>query len=139
MFLHKLYINIAIAHILVYRKSLYDLQEPSYDFRTFQHQREAKNRFLRFSRKISILDPMLLHNTNINVAIAHILVSRKRLYELPKRIWNFHDFAKRAWPKNPTWQGPSVLRFFLVFIGTNTNHIHQKLACSKPFPGIFIK
>ena len=81
---------------------------------------------------------MLLHNTNINVAIAHILVYRKRLYELPKRIWNFHDFAKRAWPKNPTWQGPSVLRFFLVFIGTNTNHIHQKLACSKPFPGTAI-
>ena len=77
---------------------------------------------------------MLLHNTNINVAIAHILVCWKRLYELQKPSWYFHDFAKRAWPKNPTWQGPSVLRFFLVIIGTETNNIHQKLACSKTFP-----
>ena len=32
MLLHNLYINVAIAHILHYRKSLYDLSEPSYGF-----------------------------------------------------------------------------------------------------------
>ena len=30
MLLHKSYINVAIANILVYRKSLYDLPEPKY-------------------------------------------------------------------------------------------------------------
>ena len=33
MLLHNLYIIVAIAHILHYRKSLYDLPEPSYGIR----------------------------------------------------------------------------------------------------------
>ena len=32
MLLHKLYINVAIANILLYSKSLYDLQKRRYDF-----------------------------------------------------------------------------------------------------------
>ena len=41
-----------------------------------------KNSFLRFSRKVTILDYMLLHNSYINVAIAVILLGRKSLYDL---------------------------------------------------------
>ena len=37
--------------------------------------------FWRFSQKLSILEYMLLHNSYINVAIAHILVCLKRLYD----------------------------------------------------------
>ena len=33
MLLHSTYINVAIAHILLHRKCLYDLQEQSYEFR----------------------------------------------------------------------------------------------------------
>ena len=33
MLLHRTYINVAIAHILLYGKSLYDLQGRSYEFR----------------------------------------------------------------------------------------------------------
>ena len=33
MLLHSTYINVAIAHILLHRKSLYDLQGQSYEFR----------------------------------------------------------------------------------------------------------
>ena len=77
---------------------------------------------------------MLLHNTNINVAIAHILVCWKRVYELQKRIWDFHEFAKRAWPKNQSWQGWNQMTFFLVFAETLTYNIQQELACFKTFP-----
>ena len=38
--------------------------------------------FSRFSRKVSILEYMLLHKSNINVAIAVILLGRKSLYDL---------------------------------------------------------
>ena len=42
--------------------------------------REAEISFSRFSRKISILEYMLLHNSNINVDITHIFMCKKRLY-----------------------------------------------------------
>ena len=35
MLLHNLYINVAIAVLLLYQKSLYDLQEPKYKNPTF--------------------------------------------------------------------------------------------------------
>ena len=38
--------------------------------------------FSQFSRKVSTLDYMLLHNSNINVAIAVILVYMKCLYNV---------------------------------------------------------
>ena len=34
MLLHKSYINVAVANILLYWKSLYDLQRPRYEFLT---------------------------------------------------------------------------------------------------------
>ena len=40
----------------------------------FFTSREAKISFLKFSRKLSSLSYMLLHNANINMTIAHILV-----------------------------------------------------------------
>ena len=64
--------------------------------------------FLRFSRKVSTLGYMLLHNTNINVAIAHILLYRKSLYDLQKPIYKKSSGRvnhkngrgqKRAWPR----------------------------------------
>jgi hypothetical protein len=39
-----------------------------------------QNGVLQFLRNLSISDYMLLHNTNINVAIAHILMGRNELY-----------------------------------------------------------
>ena len=81
---------------------------------------------------------MLLHNSYINVAIPHILVYWKSLYDLRKAIYDFayfRDIAKRAWPKNQGSQGRSELRFFLVFIETNTNNIQLSLACYHRFPG----
>ena len=81
MLLHSTYINVAIAHILLYGKSLYDLQGPSYEFRKITLFAYC---FSRFSRKVSVLAYMLLHSTYINVAIAHILVYRKSLYDLPE-------------------------------------------------------
>ena len=41
----------------------------------------SKIGFSRFSPNLSILEYMLLHNTNINVAIAHILMCRNKLYD----------------------------------------------------------
>ena len=38
-----------------------------------------KNCFSKFLPNLSILEHMLLHNTNINMAIAHILVGQNKL------------------------------------------------------------
>ena len=43
----------------------------------------SKIAFSQFFRKISILGHMLLHNSNMNVAITDILRCRKSLYDLP--------------------------------------------------------
>ena len=40
MLLHKLYINMAIANILVYPKSLYDLPGPKYEIRILRESQE---------------------------------------------------------------------------------------------------
>ena len=79
MFLNNTYIIMAIAHIFLYWKSLYDHQGPSYHFLEI-----ALGKILvsRFSRKLSVLAPMLLHNTYINMTISHILVYRNCLYDL---------------------------------------------------------
>ena len=47
----------------------------------FLHREWQKTFFLQFYRKMSILGYMLLHNSNINVAIAHILMCRISLYD----------------------------------------------------------
>ena len=52
--------------------------------------------FLWFSRKISILAYMLIHKSNINVAIANILLYWKSLYDLQKPRYNFCIFAIHA-------------------------------------------
>ena len=49
----------------------------------------AKNSFLRFSRKLSILVHMLLCKTYINMAIAHILHRKKSFYDLQVPIYEF--------------------------------------------------
>ena len=50
----------------------------------FSAFRQAKISFSPFSRKVSNLGYMLLHNSYINVAIAVILMGRKSLYDLHK-------------------------------------------------------
>ena len=40
MLLHKLYINMAIANILMYQKSLYDLSGPKYEIRILRESQE---------------------------------------------------------------------------------------------------
>ena len=74
----------------------------------FFHREWRKISFLRFSRKVSTLGYMLLHNANINVAIAHILLYRKSLYDLQKPIYKKSSGRvnhkngrgqKRAWPR----------------------------------------
>ena len=79
MLLHNLYINVTIAHILVYRKCLYDLPEPTYDFSDILAKKSV---FADFLEKTSCLTHMLLHNLYINMALAHILLYRKSLYDL---------------------------------------------------------
>ena len=74
---------------------LYLSYEATYTLKCSHFEKIAKNRFLRrewwkisfsrFYRKISILGYMLLHKSNINVAIANILLYRKSLYDLPRR------------------------------------------------------
>ena len=76
MLLHNININTHISNILVYLRNLYDLQKSRY-----QTSRAFKISFLRFSRKVSILVHMLLHNININVAIANISMQFLSLYE----------------------------------------------------------
>ena len=49
MLLHKSYINVAIANILLYRKSLYDLQKRRYDL---QHLRLRARNFKRDFRHV---------------------------------------------------------------------------------------
>ena len=54
--------------------------------------RVAKISYLQFSRKVSILQHMLLHNSYINVAIANILPYRKSPYDLPVPKYKNLDF-----------------------------------------------
>ena len=53
----------------------------------------AKNSFWQISRKPSDLACMLLHNSYINVIIAHILVYSKSLYDLRGPSWHFCPIA----------------------------------------------
>ena len=49
----------------------------------FLASRGAKISFSRFSQELSILEYMLLHNSNINMAIANILLGQESLYGPP--------------------------------------------------------
>ena len=60
---------------------------------------------------------MLLHNSYINVAIAHILVYLKRLYNLHKPIYKFYlssQYRTKGVAEYQGWQGQNKLQF-LVF------------------------
>ena len=57
----------------------------------------AKISFPRFSQKGGILGYMLLHNSNINVLIAHILLYQNCSYDLPGRKYKNGEIIKRAW------------------------------------------
>ena len=83
MLLHKLYINVAIRHILMYGRSLYDPPRRKCKNHRNYELRQAKNRFSAIFPKISNLRYMLLHKLYINVTIRHILMYRKSLYDLP--------------------------------------------------------
>ena len=66
--------------------------------------RVTKNSFSRLSPKVSILEHMLLHNFNINVAIANILVGRiSFLLQRGAKYKNFHTriVKKGRGPKQP--------------------------------------
>ena len=88
---------------------LYQSYEATYTLKCLFFEKIAKNEFLpirdkkicfsRFSRKISILGHMLLHNSNINVTIANILVYQKSLYDLPGRKCKNVKKSKWARPK----------------------------------------
>ena len=52
-----------------------------------------KNSFLLFSRKLNVLDSMLLHRTYINVAFAHILLHGKGLYDLQGQSYEFRKMT----------------------------------------------
>ena len=54
----------------------------------------SKNGFLRFSPNLSILEYMLIHNTKINMATAHILVYRNKLYDHQERSYENQWDAK---------------------------------------------
>ena len=82
--LHKLYIDVAIRHILLYTYCLYDLPRRKCKNHGSYELRQAKNRFsVTIFPKISILRYMFLHKLYINVTIRHILMYRKSLYDLP--------------------------------------------------------
>ena len=82
MLLDKLYINVAIRHILMYQKSFYDLPRRKCKNHGNYELLQAKNRFLAIFPKIINLRYMLLHKLYINVTIRHILMYRKSLYGL---------------------------------------------------------
>ena len=82
--LHKSYINVAIANILNSQINFYDSLKPNYRKSSkFVHRMKPKPFFWAVSSKISILGDMLLDKSDINVAIAKILVYRNSLYDLP--------------------------------------------------------
>ena len=79
------------AKNLIFGELEYSYIPSSYCFPTvYKNEKKAmigqsrvqKNGFSQFLPNLSILEYMLLHNTNINVAIAHILVCRNSLYDL---------------------------------------------------------
>ena len=49
----------------------------------FTYALSRKSGFSAITPLVSILDPMLLHNTYINEAIANIFMCQKSLYDLP--------------------------------------------------------
>ena len=79
------------AKNLIFGELEYSYIPSSYCFPTvFKNEKKScywsiaspKNGFSQFLPNLSILEYMLLHNSNINVAIAHILVGRNSLYDL---------------------------------------------------------
>ena len=84
--LHKFYINVAIANILNGQINFYDsrLDPIAKNHRNLCTSWSQKPFFLAVSSKISILGDMLLHKSDINVAIANILVYQNSLYDLPE-------------------------------------------------------
>ena len=112
----------------------YTVNTRNFDFWPLAH---GEISFLRISQKVRILDHMLLHKLYINVAIAHILVYSKSLYDLPGSSQVFSlisRYASKGVAKNQGWHGQNLSHFFLVFIETITDNIQQELACSKRFP-----
>ena len=65
-------------------------------FVTYPGLRVAKNGFLRFSRKLSTLDHMLLYSTYINMATAHILLYKTSLYDLQGPSYEFRKITQLA-------------------------------------------
>ena len=83
-----------------------------------------KNVFMQFSPNLSILEHMLLHNTNINVAIAHILVCRNSLYDLQGQSY------KNQWGAKPSKVGvvkngcyPEIQKWYEVQICSSWSKI----------------
>ena len=118
MLLHNLYINVAIAHILHHRKSLYDLSEPSYGFCKITLFAWGVKQFLRFSQKLSTKDHMLLHRTYINVAIAHILLYGKSLYDLPGPSYEFRKITLFAYVKKSFFAIFSKSKRFSLYVAS---------------------
>ena len=82
MLLNKSDINVTIANIL---NGQINFLDPITKIIEFCAPHEAKTVFfLAVSSKISILGDMLLHNSDINVAIANILVYRHSLCDFPE-------------------------------------------------------
>ena len=84
MLLHKSYINVAIANILLYRKGLYDLHRPRYGFATKNLKisaAKAKNSNISKNKGLSTSLPSFAYH---NVTFAVIL----------NYIWSFQLLSK---------------------------------------------
>ena len=145
MLLHKLYINVAIRHILMYRKSLYDLPRRKCKNHGNYELCQAKNRFSAIFPKISNLRYMLLHKLYINVAIRHILMYRKSLYDLPRRKCKNHGNYELCQAKNrfsAIFPKISNLRYMLLhklYINVAIRHILMYRKSLYDLPGPIYK
>ena len=129
MLLHKLYINMAIRHILMYDYCLYDLPRRKCKNHGNYELRQAKNRFSAVFPKISNLSYMLLHKLYINMAIRHILMYDYCLYDLPRRKCKNHGNYELRQAKNrfsAVFPKISNLRYMLLhklYINVTIRHL----------------
>ena len=92
MLLHKSYINVAIANILLYGFTLYDLPEPNY--KKFDVQICGKRFLAKISFCALILGRMLLHKRYINVVKVYIFLHSPALKNL--RRLRYKQFAENT-------------------------------------------
>ena len=88
----------------------------------------AKNSFLRFSRKLSILALILLHSIYINVHIAHILLYRKTLSDLQGPSYEFRKMTLFAYVKKWFFAIFSKSKGFSIYVASQ--HLYKCGYCA---------